>query len=98
MNADLRKLRQPELSCDVRASQASLTQMQELFGKVLDVQLQGRARVSYHLMSQYTRLRGLTEAMLDMYENPAMIHDFMALLPMARVVDIPFFDPARKRA
>ena len=78
--ADLRKLRQPELSCDVRASQASLTQMQELFGKVLDVQLQGRARVSYHLMSQYTRLRGLTEAMLDMYENPGLIHEFMAFV------------------
>lgn len=78
--ADLRKLRHPELICDEGASREALAQAQDVFGDILDVRLQGRAHISYHLMQQYTGLRGLTEAMLDMYENPGLIHEFMAFV------------------
>jgi hypothetical protein len=78
--ADLKLLRHPEVSVDDAASQTALAEAQALFGDILTVRLQGIAHVSYHLMAQYTKLRGLSEAMLDMYENPGLIHDFMAFV------------------
>ena len=96
--ADLRKLRHPEILHDAHASQESLAQTQELFGDILDVRQQGRAHISYHLMAQYTKLRGLTEAMLDMYENPGLIHEFMSFVTeghqrlMRQCVDLGLLD------
>jgi len=34
--------------------------------------------LSYHLLNQYSALRGLQEIMVDMIENPQMLHDAMA--------------------
>ena len=78
--ADLEKLHFPEVSVDEEATQQSLEAAQELFGDILDVRLKGIAHISFHLPAIYTRLRGLNEMMLDMVENPQMLHDAMALL------------------
>jgi len=78
--ADLKKLRFPEVSYDEKATQRNLTEAQDLFGDILDVKLKGVSHISFHLMNQYTGLRGLAEVMLDMYENPGMLHDAMAFL------------------
>ncbi len=78
--ADLRKLRYPEIAYDEAATQAQLEKMKELFGDLLDVKLKGIAHISYHLMNQYTALRGLEQVLLDMYEAPEMLHEAMAFL------------------
>ena len=78
--ADLKKLKFPEITHDEAASERNLAEAQDLFGDILDVRQKGVPRVSFHLMSQYTGLRGLEEVMLDMYENPGMLHDAMAFL------------------
>ena len=78
--ADLEKLRFPEIAVDEKATAADLARAQGLFGDVLDVKLKGVSHVSFHLMNQYTHLRGLNEVMMDMYDNPSMLHDAMALL------------------
>ena len=78
--ADLRKIKHPVVSWDEEASRQILEETQDLFGDILDVRLTGERHVSYHLMSQYTSLRGLEEVMLDMYEEPQMLHDAMAFL------------------
>jgi len=78
--ADLRKLRFPEISVDEKATAADLAGAQDLFGDILDVKLKGVAHVSFHLMSQYTHWRGLNETMMDMYDNPSLLHDAMAFL------------------
>jgi len=78
--ADLLKMRIPEISVDEQATAEQLAKMQELFGDILDVQLRGITHISFHLMSQYTQLRGLEEVMVDMYEEPEMLHDAMAFL------------------
>jgi len=78
--ADLKKLRFPEVSYDEEATMRHLTEAQELFGDILDVKLKGVSHISFHLMSLYTGLRGLEEVMLDMYEEPQMLHDAMAFL------------------
>ncbi|NQT94073.1 MAG: hypothetical protein HQ559_15025, partial [Lentisphaerae bacterium] len=78
--SDLGKLRHPQISWDEDASLRNLEDVQALFGDILDVRLSGAGHVSYHLMNQYTALRGLEEVMMDMYTEPQMLHDAMAFL------------------
>jgi hypothetical protein len=77
---DLEKLRFPEITYDEKDTQRTFTEMQELFGDILRVKLKGMARISYHLMAQYTDWRGLEEVMIDMLANPGMLHEAMAFL------------------
>jgi hypothetical protein len=78
--ADLEKLQIPRLDYDEQATEAGLAQAQDLFGDILDVQLRGPARQTYHLMKQWTQLRGLEEVMIDMFEQPAFLHEAMERL------------------
>ena len=78
--ADLKKLRMPRIAYDEAGTLKRLAFFQELFGDILDVRLTGIDDLSYHLMNQYTALRGLHEALLDMADNPRMVHDAMAFL------------------
>ena len=81
--ADLKKLKVPQCSRDDEATEQNLAEAQELFGDVFDVQLRGINYVSFHLMNQYTALRGLEEVMMDMVLNPGMLHDAMAFFEEA---------------
>jgi hypothetical protein len=81
--ADLKKLTVPEITYNEEASKNSLAPYQDLFGDILDVKQKGVAHLSFHLMNQYTGLRGLEEVMLDMYENPGMLHDAMSFFEEA---------------
>ncbi len=78
--ADLGKLRHPVISHDEKSSRQALEETQDLFGDILAVTLEGVKSISYHLMNQYTALRGLEEVMVDMYAEPQMLHDAMAFL------------------
>lgn len=78
--ADLAKLRHPRIEYDEPATQAALTEARDLFGDILDVRLKGVDHISFHLMNHYTGLRGLEQVMLDMVQEPAMLHDAMAFL------------------
>lgn len=86
---DLKKLRFPEVTYDEAATQRKLEQAQELFGDILDVQLKGVRTVSFHLMNLYTHLRGLDRVMMDMYEEPEMLHEAMSFLEQGhqRLID-----------
>ncbi len=78
--SDLKKLTYPEIMYDETTSLQNFNAFQELFGDILTVKLTGVKRISYHLMQQYVRLRGLEEVLYDMYDRPQMIHDAMAIL------------------
>jgi hypothetical protein len=77
---DLKRLHFPEINYDSTATKYELTQMQELFGDILDVRLKGISHISYHLMQQYTYLRGLEQTMMDMVLNPEWLHEAMTFL------------------
>jgi len=77
---DLRKLRPPVITYDEPETQRRLSLAREIFGDILDVRLRGVCHVSFHAMNLYTGLRGLEQVMLDMYENPGMLHEAMAFL------------------
>lgn len=78
--ADLRKIHAPEIFVDEQKTSELLQQANELFGDILNVRTQGIAHVSFHLLSMYTSWRGLEEVMLDMYEQPEMLHEAMHIL------------------
>lgn len=78
--ADLKKLRFPEVTYDPQKSASELEAAQDLFGDILDVSPVGVSHISFHLMSIYCQLRGLGQVMVDMYDNPTMLHDAMAFL------------------
>ncbi|MFW6189691.1 MAG: hypothetical protein ACOC7T_04580 [Planctomycetota bacterium] len=77
---DLEKLHAPEISHDEEATRRKLERARELFGDILTVKLKGVDRVSFHLMAQYVKLRGLNEAMMDMAGQPGMVHEAMSIL------------------
>ena len=78
--SDLKQLRFPEIIYDEQLTIQKLEHAQYLFGDILDVRLKGVTHLSYHLMQQYTDWRGLEETMLDMHDQPQMLHETMALL------------------
>lgn len=78
--SDLKKLKFPQITHDEKRSLQNLEEMQDLFGDILHVKLEGIKTYSFHLMSLYTSLRGLEEVMYDMLDQPQMLHDAMAFL------------------
>ena len=78
--SDLKKLQYPEVIYDEKESIQRHQHAQELFGDILDVRLKGTGVISLCYTPLYTKLRGLTQVMMDMYEEPAMLHDAMAFM------------------
>lgn len=77
---DLAGLRFPEIGYDEETTVQNFNAAWDVFGDILDVKLKGVGHVSFHLMNLYTRLRGLEQVFVDMYENPGMLHEAMAFL------------------
>jgi hypothetical protein len=75
--ADLEKLRFPELTHDEAETERRLGVAGDLFGDILEIRLKGVAHLSYHLMLEYTSLRGLEQVMIDMLDAPEMLHRAM---------------------
>lgn len=74
---DLKKLKHPIITHDEDASEQRVAFFHDLFGDILNIKLKGLVDFSYHLMKQYSSLRGLEQTLFDMVENPSMIHDAM---------------------
>lgn len=77
--ADVARLHAPTVTHDADESARRLAIAQEVLGDILPVRLAGVQGVSFHLMSQYSALRGLDQMMMDMVDNPGLIHDVMAI-------------------
>ncbi len=78
--ADLERLRVPSITHDHAESARREADAHELFDGLLQVRTKGVAHVSYHLMNQYTALRGLEQMMVDMFDDPDFLHDTMGFL------------------
>jgi hypothetical protein len=78
--SDLEKLRFPHIEQDETETRKRLEIAEELFGDILEIKLKGVAHMSYHLMNEYTALRGLEQVMIDMIDAPEMLHDAMGFM------------------
>ena len=78
--ADFEKMRFPEASHDEEVSRRRWEAVSEIFDGILPVQLSGIRHISFHLMAQWTALRGLEEVLMDMLAEPEFTHRALAFL------------------
>jgi len=72
---DLAKLiPQTILEIDYQATHQHQSFHEEIFGEHFPSRIEKVKHISYHLMQWYSALRGLEEMMIDMYEEPELLH------------------------
>lgn len=76
--SDWKKLKMPRLEVDERATQARYEAYQEAVGDLLDVFISGVKQFSFHMMHLYCDFRGLENMMMDLIDEPEMVHDVIA--------------------
>jgi len=77
---DLENLHQRPLRIDHEAADHNVAEAEELLGDILPVRKVGKTAWRYGLTRVLIHMRGLDQMMLDMYDNPRLIHKLMAFL------------------
>ena len=77
---DVAKLHYPEIEVDYKTTEDTITIANEILGDLLKVRLTGRWWWTFGLTMDLAFLRGLENIMLDMLDNPELIHKLMSLL------------------
>ena len=78
--ADLEKLHPREITIDHAQTAQQVALAEDILGNLLHVRRFGEATCRTRLTRILVHLRGLQQMMLDMYDNPALLHDLMAFL------------------
>jgi hypothetical protein len=78
--ADLKKLHPREIKIDHAQTAHNLALAEDILGDLLKVRRSGEATCRTRLTRVLVHLRGLQQMMLDMYDNPGLMHDLMAFL------------------
>ncbi len=77
---DMKKLTFQEFDVDRESTEATYCLAQEIFGDILNVRKVGVNFFRFGLTRVLIHLRGLDQMMIDMYEEPELLHDLMAFL------------------
>lgn len=77
---DLEKLHFRPIRVDHEAGERAATQAQEVLGDILPVRKIGKTFWRYGLSRVLIHMRGLEQMMLDLYDNPELMHRLMAFL------------------
>ena len=96
--ADLRKLRLPELTYDQAPTEQALEQAAEVFAGLLPVRLGGRA-FQYSIWDQISEYRGVENLLMDLAVRPEFMHEtarrFMEIAQslLRQYVELDLLDP-----
>ena len=77
---DFAKMHLRTIEIDREASQRNLESAHDLLGDILHIRRTGVSFCRCGLTRQLIMLRGLDQMMLDMYDNPRLLHDMMGFL------------------
>jgi len=77
---DIEKLHFRPVQVDHLTTERQFRYVQELLGDILQVRKAGRTYWRYGLSRVLIHMRGLNNMMLDMYDNPEMVHRLMVFL------------------
>lgn len=77
---DVKKIHAPEVIYDEAATRRQHEEAEALFGDILQVKDAGVMHFGFHLMQHYITWRGVSQTLLDMVEEPQLLHDVMAIL------------------
>jgi hypothetical protein len=89
---DVGKLHMPDIRPDQEETQRRIDHACDLFHRVLDVRPKLNLRWSYGLTEQLAYLRGLEQMMIDLYENPTLIHELMGFLRDEAIRELEFYE------
>jgi hypothetical protein len=87
---DLKRLHYRPIEIDHAAADRRLELTQDLLGDLLQVRKLGKNLWRYGLSRVLVHMRGLDQMMLDMYDNPGLLHRLMSFLrdDFAREIDL----------
>jgi len=77
---DVKKLHIRQMQIDRNETLRRVDMAKELFGDILKVRVHGPLWWSLGMTEKLIKLRGLEQVMMDMYDNPQLLHDIMKLL------------------
>ena len=77
---DLKKLRPRDISVDHEATDRRVNTAEEALGDILRVRRQGEIGCRNMLSRKLIHLRGFDQFLLDMYDNPDLLHELMTFL------------------
>lgn len=78
--ADIARIHPPTLTLDEKATAENLARKRKLFGDLLPVRPGKWWGPSVHLIGNWCLYRGLENVMMDMIEEPAFVHEGMAMM------------------
>lgn len=78
--ADLEKLHQREIRIDHALTAQHRALAEDILGDLLPVRLMGESMCRAKLMRVLIHLRGFQQMLLDMYDNPQLLHNLLAFL------------------
>lgn len=88
--ADLDKIRIPEVTVDWEKTRQDEARLQEIFAGILDVRLTAGwgGSIGWAPMDQFALLRGIDQLYLDLIERPEWVHAVMARLLAGKIAEI----------
>lgn len=89
---DLDRLHFRPIRIDHAAADRQVEEAQELLGDILSVRKVGKTLWHYGLSRALVHLRGPEQIMLDMYDNPELVHRLMAFLRDDSLREIDLFE------
>lgn len=92
---DLQKLKFPVIRVNYEATNRVMETALELFDDILTVRLRGVWWWSLGMTYEFIKLRGLTNFMMDMYDNPDNIHRLMTFLRDGTLKKLDFLEENR---
>ena len=78
--ADLEKIRMPEITYDETATMAKLDKVDRLVGSVMPVQIKGASYYGVSTWDDVARYRGVTNLLIDLADRPAFLHQIVRKL------------------
>lgn len=93
---DLEKLHFRPIRLDQEGTACTVRRAEDLFGDLLPVRRTGRTHWRYGLTRVLIHMRGLDQMMLDMYDNPGLLHRLMSFLRDDYLREIDLFEEANE--
>jgi hypothetical protein len=75
--ADIEKIKLPEISVDHEATERRFAMLNEIFGGILTVEKRGSAYNGYAMMDTFASWRGLDQMFWDLVDRPQWVHQVM---------------------
>ncbi len=88
--ADVEKLRFPKIRIDYKTTNETVELADDIFNGILEVQIKGVWWWSLGLTTSLAFLRGLQNLMVDMLDNPILIHKIMKFLMEGTLAELKY--------